>query len=206
MKKVFLNREGYTVVELIVAMSVFIVMLTVSVGSFVQALRSERKLVALMAIENNAGAVIEQMAREIRTGYAFCDTVNPNYTAILQELPSHGACDKNSLSFINHKGLGMYYQFSGGVITRTDTATLEQTAMTAENVNVNSASFTLSQTNSGESICNPWRVTITMEVGSKNPTVTEITNLETTVSSRTLPVEAPGVSQDILTLNQCQLH
>lgn len=201
MKKTF-QKEGYTIVELIVAMSVFIVLLTVSVGSFVQALRSERKLVALMTINNNAGIVIEQMAREIRTGYAFCDTANHNYADLLGKLLP---CGTASLSFINYKGIGVNYNFSDGAISRTETTTLEPAAMTAGDVEVNNIVITLSQVDSGDAtICNPWRATITMEVGSKNPAVTETTSLETTVSSRVLPVEAPGVSQDVL--NKCRLH
>jgi len=63
--------EGFTLVELLVAMSVFIIVLTLAVAVFVNALRSQRFLTKLMAVNNNAGLVLEQMAREMRTGYKF---------------------------------------------------------------------------------------------------------------------------------------
>lgn len=184
----FYKKEGFTVVELIVAMSVFIILLTISVGAFVQALRSERRLIALMAINSNAGAVLEQMAREIRTGYGFTCASPP--------------CSASSLSFKNYKGNAVMYSFAGGAINRTESGGTSA-QMSAADVDVKAAAFTVSR-RVDISQCNPWRITITMEVGSKNSAVTQTTELQTTVSSRVLPVEAPDVTQAILT--NCQLR
>ncbi|MDO8469727.1 MAG: type II secretion system protein [bacterium] len=44
------HRRGFTLVETLVAASIFIMLTTIAVGVFVQALKSQRYLTALMAV------------------------------------------------------------------------------------------------------------------------------------------------------------
>ncbi len=70
MRKDF-NFRGFTIVELLVAMGIFLIVVEIAVGGFVNALRAQKQVAALIAAEGNADLALEQMAREIRTGY-FC--------------------------------------------------------------------------------------------------------------------------------------
>lgn len=94
-KKNLNSKQGFTIIELLVAMGVFLVVIAIAIGGFVQALRTERQTTALINANNNMSLVIEQMDREIRTGYNFCATGLTNQ------------CDENNgqiFSFINANG------------------------------------------------------------------------------------------------------
>jgi len=65
------SQAGFTLVELIVAMSIFLIAIVIIVGAFIRSLRTQRIVNHLMAVNSNTSLVIEQMAREIRTGYEF---------------------------------------------------------------------------------------------------------------------------------------
>ena len=66
------HTKGFTLVELLVAMALFSILMAIAAGGFVRALRSEREVSAMMAAESNVKLALEQMAREMRTGYLFC--------------------------------------------------------------------------------------------------------------------------------------
>ena len=97
MKKM-LHRRGFTLIELVVAIAVFAVIVSVAVGGFVGALRSQRQVSALISVNNNVSLALEEMAREIRTGRNFCDLAFP--------CPADGS----GLTFFNAHGDLVTYQ------------------------------------------------------------------------------------------------
>ena len=66
-----MNKKGFTMIELLVAMGLFVVVMGIASTVFVQSLRAQRSIVALMAANDNASLSLEQMMREIRTGSNF---------------------------------------------------------------------------------------------------------------------------------------
>ncbi len=71
-------RGGFTLVELLVAIGLFAVIATIASGGFISALRTQRRVASLISAESNVTLVLEQMAREERTGYLFCHDLNTN--------------------------------------------------------------------------------------------------------------------------------
>lgn len=65
------NNKGFTIVELMVATSLFLVLLSVAILTFVQALRTQQTITELAAANDNATLSLEQMTREVRTGNTF---------------------------------------------------------------------------------------------------------------------------------------
>lgn len=65
------NNGGFTVLELIVSMSLFVIISVVVVGSFISALRVQQTIVSLIEARDNMGIAMEQMSREIRLGTNF---------------------------------------------------------------------------------------------------------------------------------------
>jgi len=65
------NQGGFTLVELIVAMSVFIVVIALTSGIFVNTLRAQRQVNQFMTVNSDASLVLEKMAREARLGFNF---------------------------------------------------------------------------------------------------------------------------------------
>ena len=171
-----IQNKGFTIIELIVAMSLFIILMTISVGGFISALRNQRSVNNLMAVNNNAGLVLEQMVREIRTGYRFCAADICNGV-------------EDPLIFINHREEIVIYELVGNVVKRNGEA------LTASNVLVETLGFLVIQ---GSDKCNPWRVTIRLKVSSTEARIADAaTDIQMTISSRVFPGEAPGVSADI---------
>ena len=178
------GESGFTIAELLVAMSIFVVLVTIATGAFIQALRSEKRLLSLMSISNNASLVLEQMAREIRTGYSF---------------PTQSACGA-SLSFDTSASGNISYGLGSaagrGIIKRNGQD------LTAANVNVSNLCFLVSR---GTNVCNPWRVTIraTVDTFPSSASVKPIT-IQTSASSRVLPRDIPLIQKSQSQYRYCE--
>ncbi len=158
--------RGFTLVELLIAMTIFIVVVAISISSFVRALRGQQAIVALISTNDNASLALEQMAREIRT--------SKNFSRL----------GDSGLEFQNADGETVTYELSENKIMRR-TNSEGAAAITAANVKIERLSFTLLTSVAGRPI-QP-RVTITMRVSSpKRDVQTIFTDIQTTVSPRVL--------------------
>ncbi len=162
-----IKEKGFTMVELLVAMSLFVVFVVISSGSFVRALRTQRAIVSLIAANDNASLVIEQMAREIRTGSNF-------------------SLSGNVLVFVNAYNISVTYRLDSetNAIERSEEGN-DFKPITAANVKINKLNFYLLGQLDGDGY--PPRVTISLSVSPNIPTIQNVsTNFETTISARTL--------------------
>ena len=154
-------------VELLVAMSLFIVFTVIASGSFIRALRTQRAIVALIAANDNANLSIEQIAREIRTGSNFSLT-------------------GNDLNFSNANNIQVIYRLnsSTNIIERNENGA-DFKPLTATNVRINKLNFYLQGQLAGDGY--PPKITIIINISPNIPTIQNIsTNFQTTVSARNL--------------------
>jgi prepilin-type N-terminal cleavage/methylation domain-containing protein len=179
------SRSGFTLVELIVAMSIFLVAITIAVGAFVRAIRTQRAVNHLLSVNSNMSLVIERIARDIRTGYSFD----------LNNVPL-GNCigsQNEELEFTNSKANSVFYRKEGDSIARMECAGADCTgkifeSLTASNVKVEHLCFL----NTGNLVNDPWRIALFLEVGSTEPSLAgQNLNLQTTVAARIIPEELP---------------
>ena len=75
-----MKKSGFTLIELLVAIALFSIVVTIASSGFVNALRTQRQVASLISTESNVTLVLEQIAREVRTGYLFCHDYNVNNT------------------------------------------------------------------------------------------------------------------------------
>jgi len=75
-------QRGFTLIELIVAFGIFAILVTIASGSFVRSLRIQRVSLQLMAVNDNMAITLEQMTREMRTGYNFCTNSAPQMSLV----------------------------------------------------------------------------------------------------------------------------
>lgn len=204
--------------ELLVAMSIFVVLVTIATGSFIQALRGERRVLALMTVTNNASLALEQMAREIRTGYLFNDASLVPTPVVCTAGGFNGEAGlvfkSRASGAINVVSYGLKTSGNGAnILTRTqeDSLGTNSSNVTADNVNVGNLCFLVNQMNSrgdndDRTACYPWRVTVLMTVNAfpAGSSVSPI-NLETTVSSRILPGEVPRSDKGGTAISNCSL-
>lgn len=164
-----MKNKGFTIVELMVAMSLFLILVAVAVGTFIQTLKTQRIIVELSAANDNATQAMEQMTREVRTGFNFVDS-----TDLI-------------LKFINYRSESVSYKLVGNSIARCTGECLSDTdfkPITAVEVKVEKLKFVVSGQELTDDL--PTRVTITLTVaGPKDIKV----NLETTISSRVIEPE-----------------
>ncbi len=184
LNKKYFNKQGFTLVELIVAIAVFLGVVAMASGIFIRSFRTQRLVTDMMAIQSNSSLALEQIMREIRFGYDFeiCNSGRCN--------PAGGFGD--SLKFTRIRGVAavpVIYEWDQANfgVKRTE-GTSPFSLLTASGVKVNKLSFYLFPR---ANISAPWRTSIFMNVGSWNNSSPENTvNLETTVSARILPSEA----------------
>ena len=65
-------KKGFTLVELLITVGLFTVIVTIAVGGFINAIRTQRQVSSLISAQSNVSLALEQMTRAIRTGYLFC--------------------------------------------------------------------------------------------------------------------------------------
>ncbi len=186
-------KRGFTLVELLVAIGLFSVIVAIAAGGFTNALRTQREVAGLIAAQSNASLALEQMAREIRTGYLFCHAVGgttPTTCTCPGAVPGQPwSC--NDLDFYNADGVEVHYELTGGALEKGTPGSFQ--AITGDNVNVAHLSFFL-QGQYEDDHWNP-RITIAMGVAasSTDPALkNDVLDLQTTVSARAIDCNSSG--------------
>lgn len=66
-------KNGFSLIEMIVALGVFTIIALISLGSFLAVLGAQRKSVSIGNVQENLRITLEMMAKEIRTGrFYYC--------------------------------------------------------------------------------------------------------------------------------------
>jgi prepilin-type N-terminal cleavage/methylation domain-containing protein len=181
-------KKAFTLIEVLVALALFSVIVAIAVGGFTRALHTQHQVTLLVAAQSNASLTLEQMAREMRTGYLFCTTpsstvinlgANPDCSASCTMGANNVATCNGFLEFYNAESQKVIYSLSNGALLRNGGQ------ITSDNVSVKYLTFVLFGQFQGDH-WNP-RVTIAMGIApsSTDPALqSDVTNLQTTVSAR----------------------
>src|SRR3989344_2963024 len=166
----FLKNRGFTLIELIVALGLFSIIMVITTGGFVRFLKTERQALSFVSVNNNLGAAIEQMAKEIRTGKNFCTN-------------GQSCQSPDVLSFVNSKGVEVPYCLESGAGKRNEGQDCSSgQEITGSKVSVGYLNFIVSDNDNY-----PPRITILIGANPNNESASIYTaNLQTTVSSRQL--------------------
>ena len=165
---------GYSLIELLVAISVFVVVLSVNSNIFLNAVRGQGKAITTQNVSDNARYAMEVMARELRV-------------ARVTSLPADGVV--NDITFIsgsqNRLNKSIRFFLSGGSVMFDDDTTDANPAKSitsTQNVNVTGLTFTINN-----QAVQP-RVTVVLKIESKGSQVSTYNNivLQTTISPREL--------------------
>ena len=170
---------GFSLIELLVAATIFTFVATGISGLFVQALDMQRRASGIQKIQENALYVLESITREIRvsiitSGNTVCTTPYPQETKTLMiQHPVNGT---------------VTYEFSKisgvGAITRDDGSGAQQ--ITSSDVDITSFAFCVSgSVADGQQT----RVTIPMTLQTTAGRSVNSVSLQTTIISRDLSVD-----------------
>lgn len=160
-------RTGFTIIELLIATALFLVILGIVTGAFVRGLQTQQATLKLLAANDNAHIMMEQLSREVRVGTDF-STVG-----------------ESELHFRNSSGADVAYRLSGDALEKK-TGGGDFTRLTASNVRVVYARFLL---RGGAPMPDMRQPLLTIALGiSATGKGTEgvTTNIQTTISPRLL--------------------
>lgn len=179
------RSKAFTLVELLVAMGIFVIVISIAATSFIQALRTQQSIVALMEANDNISLVLEQMAREIRTGYRFCTAsapilnLDPIYTEHCNDLTA------NELAFVNALEREVSYRLEDEAIwERTGVLGIPKDGkITADNVKINYFNIVLTGNDADDNLQS--RITISLSISPTGRDIKDVkTNIQTTISPR----------------------
>ncbi len=128
------ERRGTTLVEMMIAFSVFGILIAITVSSFKQSLELQQLSTMLLEAHDSVGLLFEQISREVRTS-------GTDERERLSATP-------DSITFMHQDGYEVTYALSGGEITRSvDGQTPEP--VTSSNANIQIERFSPSIINPG---------------------------------------------------------
>lgn len=166
-----IKQKGMTLAELIVAIGIFVIIVTVAVGIFLSALKANRKIKAQEEILDNARYSLETISKELRMSEIV------NVTGTFNNLNVTAYKNRGNSSPINY-----YLRTANGRIYKDDTSDSDPAQpITDAGLNVTDLKFYVSKTDNIQP-----KVTIMMYVSSRGSKPEEISKirLQTTVSSR----------------------
>jgi len=164
---------GFTLIELLVAIGTFLIITAIATGSFIRALRTQRATTIFMAINDNAGLILEQMAREIRIGSDFS-----------MEGGAKSGCGRR-LDFTAYSQSVSYFLQDNSVMRSTNGVLGKITAENVKIIDPPGLRFCLMGASPGDGM--PPRITISMSVGSDYRDLKNVrTNIQTTISARNI--------------------
>lgn len=210
------NKKGFTLIELLITVGLFAVIVTIAVGGFTNAIHTQREVSSLIASESNVSLALEQMARQIRTGYLFCTIPGNTQATTGNNAPYEADPDCgcqlssvsdpsapadawtcNALDFYDANGNEIVYLLQNGALVESSTADIAQggpQSVTGNDVTVKYLNFQLFGQVEGDNW--PPRVTISIGIApssTDSAISSDVFNLETTVSSRNIDC-VPGTA------------
>src|SRR3989344_7817509 len=109
------TKKGFTLVELMVSISLFTIVMTISMGSIFSVFNTNKKSESLRAVMDNLNFTLEAMTRTVRFGTNYhCDV-----TVGVISVPRDCASGADSFSVLDSNGQQVSYKLSGTRIARS---------------------------------------------------------------------------------------
>lgn len=135
MKKFFSHSAGFTLVELMVSMSVFSLVLVMSMGAITSVLDANQKSQSLRAVMDNLNFTLEGMTRAIRFGENYHCGSSGDLT-----IPTDCPAGSSSMTVKTSDGAQVTYSLSGSRIARSVNGGT-QYFITSNDITIQSLSF-----------------------------------------------------------------
>lgn len=179
------NNKGFTLVELMVSLSIFVVVMTVIMGSILAVLDVNNKDQTKKTAMDNLNVSLESMSRTVRFGTIYhCGS----FGTLSQ--PADCASGGSSFTLKAADGTQVTYSLSGGAITRSVNGGTAQ-AMTSPEISITSLAFRVFGSYAyGTDYLQPQVIiTVTGTAGTAGKVKDQSTfQIETTVSQRQLDI------------------
>lgn len=183
-------NRGFTLIEIMVAVGLFSVVMTISVGSLLSLVEADRKAQALKSVMNNLNFALENISRNVRVGSNYHCSTSATVPPIITN-PSDCANGGVLLAFESSTGDPsdatdqVIYRFTNSSIEKSDDGGANFIAITAPEVTIEELAFYVVGTTRGDT--DQPRVVMTVRgfAGIGDRAQTNF-NLQTTISQRVL--------------------
>lgn len=173
--------SGFTLVEMLIAVSLFIVVVTISIGALLSVYDANKKAQSSKTVVDNLNLGIENMTRTIRFGSSY-------YCGVSSSISATSDCFNggNSVS-VTFKGNRIIYKWNGTIndpIQRSDDGGINYTNITSPETKIQYLKFYVSGSNPNPNTEQPYIIAVIKGYsGSKLTTQTEF-SIETMMSQR----------------------
>lgn len=106
------HNQGFTLIELLTAISIFAIVMTVSLGSITGVFDANRKSRSLKAVINNLNLAMETMSKEMRFGRNY--HCGEGTVETPQNCPTGGGI----MSFLSSENQQITYRFAGATLEK----------------------------------------------------------------------------------------
>ena len=173
-------KKGFTLIEMMTAVSVFLVVMTISMGAILGIFDANRKSESAKTVMDNLNFAVETMSREIRFGKNYHCGSGGNISSPQDCLVS----GQSFISFLSSDGIQTVYRLNGTTIEKSVDGGNTYIAVTAPEIKINSLTFFVVGSNPPPDTLQPKVIIkISGTAGAKSNTTTSFT-LETMASQR----------------------
>lgn len=139
-------QKGFTLIELMTALSIFAIIMTISMGSIVGIFDANRKSRSQRTVMANLNLAVESMSKEMRYGRTYhCGTTGN------EESPQNCASGNSYISFLSSEDEQVTYRLSGSALERkVDNGNFA--AVTAPEIILDTFSFYVTGAGTGDGI------------------------------------------------------
>ncbi len=185
------KKNGFTLIEMIVSMSIFTIALLIIVGALISLENASRKARTVRIVTDNLSAAIDSMSRNVRMGtYYHCGCVGPYTTPLNCPMTDDtGGGGATCLAFESQRGdpsisTDQYiYRLSGNRIERSTDGGSTFLALTAPELDVTNLRFYVTGTETSSN--QPYVTMIVRGSASTTPRTATDFNIQTTIGERT---------------------
>jgi prepilin-type N-terminal cleavage/methylation domain-containing protein len=129
-------KKGFTLIELMVAVSIFIIVMTISMGSIIGVFDANRKSRSLKTVLNNLNLAVESMSKEMRFGKNYHCISSGDITS-----PQNCASGDKFMSFLSSDNLQIVYKLNGTTIEKSIDGGGTYIAVTAPEIVIDDLTF-----------------------------------------------------------------
>ncbi len=182
------SAKGFSLVELLISISIFVVILTFSMGSLLSVLDAGRKARSLKSVMTNLNFTTEIMSREIKFGRNYYCGISSSFPPPPNTNCTGQASPGTAISFVSSEGVNTIYRKSGNIIEKSIDSGSSYLAVTAPEVTVTDMRFYVfnTQTQAGGDNAQPKVIILINGYAGEKPSLQSNFVLQTMVTQRAL--------------------
>ena len=177
------EQKGFTLIEMMVAISLFTIVMTVALGSLLTLIDSNKKAQAIQTLMTNLNHVVDDISRSARTGTAYHCAPASNLSNLSN--PSDCPSGQGLFAFQSSEGDQIVFRLRDSRVEKSTNGGSTFIPVTAEEIEIENLSFYVSGAPGGDSEQPRAVIVMSGRISPDTKTETDFT-IQTTVTQRLL--------------------